>query len=97
MFRRMILTALMATGLIAGLTVTPANADAHPPAVRYLHPEGYRHDERYRHIERIYPRFEVEVMRPGGWECYGSYRDRCEAERIADHLRCEGRMVEIRG
>jgi hypothetical protein len=38
----------------------------------------------------------VEVMRNGCWERYGVYRDRCEADRIADHLRWEGRMVEIR-
>jgi hypothetical protein len=97
MFRRMILTALVGTGLTAGLTITPATADAHPPAERYRHDEHIRQVERFRHVERFYPRFEVEVMRNGCWERYGIYRDRCEADRIANHLRFEGRMVEIRG
>ncbi|HEV3438014.1 MAG TPA: hypothetical protein VG122_11685 [Gemmata sp.] len=79
MFRRIILTALLGTGLTAGLTMTPATADAHPP------------------IERFHHRFEVVVLRHGCWECYGNYHDRYEADRIAHHLRCEGRAVEIRG
>ncbi len=31
MFRRMILSAILGTGMTAGLTMTPAVADAHPP------------------------------------------------------------------
>ena len=36
MFRRIILSAIVGTGLAAGLTMTPATADAHPP-VEYHH------------------------------------------------------------
>jgi hypothetical protein len=87
MFRRMILTALLGTGLTAGLTMTPATADAHPPVERFHH--------RYEGA-RFHHRFEVVVMRHGCWECFGSYYDRFQAERVANHLRCEGRAVEIR-
>jgi hypothetical protein len=40
---------------------------------------------------------EVVVLRHGCWECFGTYGDRFEAERVAEHLRCDGRAVEIRG
>jgi len=35
MFRKLILSAVLATGALAGLTLTPATADAHPPVGRY--------------------------------------------------------------
>ncbi len=98
MFRRMILTALVGTGLTAGLTMSPAIADAHPPVERYRHVELIRPIEVCRPVVEVCnPRINVEVWRGGCWECYGSYRDRCEAERVAKHLRWEGRVVEIRG
>ena len=40
--------------------------------------------------------FEVLVHCGHGWEVRGSYRDRWEAERAAQHLRHEGFRVEIR-
>ena len=87
MFRRIMLTALLGAGLTAGLTMTPTTADAHPPVERLHH----RYDR-----GRVYHRCEVIVMRHGCWECYGTYGSRLEAERVANHLRCEGRAVEIR-
>ena len=78
MFRTTILTAVLGTGLIAGLTLTPATADAHPP------------------IERFHHEFEVVILRHGCWERYGRYCDLREAERIAHHLRREGRAAEVR-
>lgn len=36
MFRRIMLSAIVGTGLATGLTMTPATADAHPP-VEYHH------------------------------------------------------------
>ncbi len=47
-------------------------------------------------IERIHHRFEIRVLRHGCWERYGEYCERWEAERVAHHLRREGRAVEIR-
>ncbi len=47
-------------------------------------------------IEHLGHRFEVVTLRHGCWECVGVFHDRCEAERVAHHLRHEGRMVEIR-
>ena len=36
MFRKLVLSAVVAAGAVAGLTLTPAVADAHPPA-EYRH------------------------------------------------------------
>jgi len=37
MFRKMILSAVLATGTVTGLTMTPTVADAHPPIEHHLH------------------------------------------------------------
>jgi hypothetical protein len=91
MLRRTILTALLGIGLTAGLTMTPANTDAHPPVERFHQRVEFRHPVEFHHG------VEVVVMRHGCWEWYGTYGDRFEAERVANHLRCDGRAVEIRG
>jgi hypothetical protein len=76
MFRKMILSAVLATGALAGLAATAPNADA---------AEG-----------RWHRRFEVLAERRGCWENRGTYRDRYEAERVAERLRHEGFRVQIR-
>jgi hypothetical protein len=54
MFRRLMLSAILGTGLMTGMTLTPATADAHPP-------EAFHHDYEvlYRHrgcweVYRVY-------------------------------------------
>ncbi len=37
MFRKAILSAVLGTGLVTGLTLTPASAEAHPPARHIRH------------------------------------------------------------
>jgi hypothetical protein len=65
---------------IGGTTGLTATADAHPPMHRW-------HEHR----------FEV-FYREGhcGWQCYGTFRERCDADRAAEHLRCQGFRVDIR-
>ena len=77
MFRKLILSAVLATGTVAGLTATASTADAAP----------FGH----------YRRFEVLVERGHCWENRGTFRDRFEAERVAQHLRREGFRVQVRG
>jgi hypothetical protein len=93
MFRKLILSAALATGTVTGLTLTPAAADAHPPAAVRHDREDHRGD-RDRHEFR--QRFEVLYSRGGCWEVGGTYADRCDADRAAEHYRCEGYRVEVR-
>jgi len=79
MFRKILLSAVAVTGLAAGLTLTPATADAAPPAERHGH------------------RFEVVYRRGHHWQTYGTYPNRWEADRAAEHLRHRGFFVEVRG
>src|SRR4051812_39391372 len=65
MFRKMILSALLATGTVTGLTLTPTAADAQPVE--------YRHDW-HGHRERFH-RFEVLYLRGHCWENGGTFRD----------------------
>jgi hypothetical protein len=77
MFRKLILSAVLATGAVAGLTATAATADAAP----------FGH----------YRRFEVLVECGHRWENRGTFRNRGEAERVAERLRHEGFRVQVRG
>jgi hypothetical protein len=96
MFRKLILSAVLATGTVTGLTLSPAAADAHPPA-EVRHDRFDRHDQRdHRDRHEIRQRFEVLYSRGGCWENGGSYADRCDADRAAEHYRCEGCRVEVR-
>jgi hypothetical protein len=79
MFRKLILSAVLATSTVTGLALTPTAADAHPP------------------IMHRFERFEVIYLRGVCWENGGVYRNRFEAERAAEQLRCHGFRVEIRG
>jgi hypothetical protein len=79
MFRKLILSAVLATGTMTGLTLTPGSADAHPP------------------IRHHFERFEVLYSRGGCWLNGGTFFSRFEADRAAEHLRCQGFRVEVRG
>lgn len=86
MFRKLVLTALVATGTLGGLALTPAAASAHPPA------DHDRRDDR--------DRFQVLVRHRGHWDVYGTYRDRDDAYRVARQLERRGadaRVERVRG
>ena len=80
MFRKMMLTALLAAGTLTGLALTPATAEARTY-------NEYRH-----HRER---RFEVLYLDCGLWKVKGDYCDRGAAERAARWLRHRGFAVKI--
>ncbi len=77
MIRKLILSAVIATGTVTGLTMSASNADARPPV-------------------EFHRRFEVIVECGHRWENRGTFRDRFEAERVAQRLRHDGFRVEIR-
>jgi hypothetical protein len=81
MIRKLILSAVLATGAIAGLTATSTTADAAPP-VSF---------DRDRHNVR----FEVQVRHRGHWDTYGTYRDRDDAQRVVRLLERQGRDARI--
>ena len=83
MIRKLILSAVLATGAVAGLTMTPTTAAAAAPFDR-------GRDRYHRH------QFEVLVECGHQWENRGTYCDRFEAQRAARHLRHEGFRVQIR-
>lgn len=70
MIRNLILTAVLATGGVAGVTAT---ASARPPAPfdRHDHDRG---------------RFQVLIGHHGHWDLHGTYRDRDDARRVARRL-----------
>jgi hypothetical protein len=82
MIRKLILSAVIATGAVAGLTMSPATAEAAPPIG---HDRDRDHDRDRRNV-----RFEVQVRHRGHWDTYGTYRDRDDAQRVV-------RMLERRG
>jgi hypothetical protein len=66
MIRKLILSAVLATGTVAGVTATSAPADAAPV--------DHDRDRDFRGV-----RFEVQVRHRGHRDTYGTYRDRDEA------------------
>jgi hypothetical protein len=91
MFRKMILTALLAAGTITGMALTPATAEASPRWGNHA-----RHASHYRHNIR-HSRFEVLYLDCGQWKCYGTYGERCDADGAALQLRHRGFEVRIGG
>ena len=81
MLRKLLLSAVLATGTLTGLALTPAPAAARPPV------EHGRHD---RHA-----RFEVIYLDCGQWKNYGTYRDQDDAQRAAHQLRHRGFAVKV--
>src|SRR5262249_58600961 len=94
MFRRMILF-VVGIGMLTGLAVLPTVANAAPPRNEYLRHEEYWHHEEHRWDEH-WRRYEVMYKVGCEWKCSGTYHDRHDAERAAEHLRCEGFAVEVR-
>jgi hypothetical protein len=91
MLRRILLTGILGTGLFAGLAL-PAVTEAHERWDEHRHYEP-------RHVEPHFRGFEVMYRRDAckPWESYGNYRERGEADRAAEHLRCDGFQVDVRG
>ena len=83
MIRKLILSAVIATGTLAGLTAGPSNAEAAAPAT-------FDRDHDHRGV-----RFEVLVRHRGHWETYGTYRDRDDAQRVERLLERQGRDARI--
>jgi hypothetical protein len=81
MIRKLILSAVIATGALTGLTVTPTTAETAPFD---RGPDFHRRQ------------FEVLVECGHRWENRGTFRDRRDAERAARRLRHEGFRVAIR-
>jgi hypothetical protein len=84
MIRKLILSAVLATGAIGGVTATTATADAAPV--------GF---ERDRDHDRRSVRFEVLVRYRGHWDTFGTYRDRDDAQRVVRMLERQGRDARI--
>lgn len=90
MIRKLILTAVLATGAVAGVTST---ASAAPPAT--FDRRDHDHDR-----DRDRGRFQVLVRHRGHWDVHGSYRDREDAQRAARRLERQGfdtRIERVRG
>ena len=83
MIRKLILSAVLATGAIAGVTATSATADAAPPI-------GHDRDRDFRGV-----RFEVQVRHRGHWDTYGTYRDRDDARHVVRMLERQGKDARI--
>ena len=83
MIRKLILSAVLATGAVAGVTATSATADAAQSV-------GYDRDHDRRNV-----RFEVQVRHRGHWDTYGTYRDRDDAQRVVRMLERQGHNARI--
>jgi hypothetical protein len=82
MIRKLILSAILTAGTLAGLALTPATAEARPPWSG-KHRQDRRHE------------FKVEYLHRGHWDTHGTYCDRDDAERAARQLRHRGYRVKI--
>jgi hypothetical protein len=104
MFRTIITSGVLAAGSLAGLTLTPSSAEAHPPAVipvsrpvfvpSYYPPSYYPPVGHDWHRHRA--RFDVLVRHRGHWDLYDTVRDWDDARRLAHRLRHQGYDVDIR-
>ncbi|HJZ58036.1 MAG TPA: hypothetical protein VKE74_24050 [Gemmataceae bacterium] len=83
MIRKLILSAVIATGATTGLTMTPATAEAAQPG-------GYDRDH-----DRRWVRYEVLIRHRGHWDTYGTYRDRDDARRVERVLERQGYDTRI--
>jgi hypothetical protein len=81
MFRKLILSAVLATAAITGVAAATSTADAAP----FDHGRDFHRRQ-----------FEVLVECGHRWENRGTFRDRQDAERAAGRLRHEGFRVEIK-
>ena len=83
MLRRFIFSAILGTGLLTGLALTPTTASANPiPVPSLYHPDFHgRYAVFYRHGPH--------------WERYATYRDRDDAQRAARLLRHQGYLAKV--
>ena len=87
MFRKLILSAVAATGTVGGLTATPATAAAQPP---FPHaPHGPHYPQRDRHD------YAVLVRHHGHWDQYRVFDDRDDAQRAVWRLERQGYDARI--
>lgn len=87
MIRKLILSAVIATGTVVGLTAT--HATAAPPV-------GHDHEhDRDRDHDRRGVRYEVLVRHRGHWDHYATYRDRDDARRAVWMLERRGHDARI--
>jgi hypothetical protein len=92
MMRKLILTAMIATGTAAGLTTTPASASAQPPFPGRHEPHGPGIPDRDRDHDRNRDRHDYAglVRHHGHWDRYRMYDDRDEAQRAVWRLERQG-------
>ncbi|MBN9517437.1 hypothetical protein J0H58_02790 [bacterium] len=83
MFRKLILTAVVATGTVAGLTAAPGTASAQPFPHRPGYPQRDRHD------------YVVLVRHHGHWDRYRVFDDRDDAQRAVWRLERQGYDARI--
>jgi hypothetical protein len=86
MLRKLILSAVLATGAIAGIAMPAGTANA-------AEPFGYNRDRDFRDHRNV--RFEVKVRHRGHWDTYGTYHSRIEAQRVVWMLERQGRDARI--
>lgn len=93
MIRKLILTAVVATGTAVGLTNTLATATAQPPSPGRHEPHGPGHPDRDRDRERH--DYAVLVRHHGHWDRYRVFDDRDDARRAVWRLERLGRDARI--
>jgi arylamine N-acetyltransferase len=97
MFRKLILTAAVVTGTIAGLTATPATAAAQPPRPIPHGPHGPGPHGPYgpSYPQRDRHDYVVLVRHHGHWDRYRLFDDRSDAERAVWRLERQGYDARI--
>jgi hypothetical protein len=90
MFRKLILSAVAATGTVGGLTATPATAAAQPPFPHGPHgPHGPGYPQRDRHD------YAVLVRHHGHWDRYRVFDDLDDARHAVWRLERHGHDARI--
>ncbi|QDU20649.1 hypothetical protein [Urbifossiella limnaea] len=87
MLRKMILTAVVATGTAVGLTNSPATASAQPPFPGLKEPHGPGFPDRDDYL--------VLVRHHGHWDRYRVFDDWDDAQRAVWRLERQGRDASI--
>jgi hypothetical protein len=102
MFRKLILTATVAAGTVAGLTAAPGTASAQPPrpfpqvpTVPHQHPHGPHGPHGPSYPERDRHDYAVLIRHHGHWDRYRVFDDRFEAERAVWRLERQGYDARI--
>ena len=95
MLRKIILTAVLCTGILGSLAFATPAATAAAPAYRHSH--GGHYHARYTHGTRyrLGARFNVVYNNRGCWDVYGTYGNRSQAQRMANSLRQRNFAVRV--